>query len=148
MRLCDQRAGNRDSLLLSARELRRERILLVGDSERLKQRTNLGRIGFFPAESERERDIFEDVEIRNQIVLLKNEPDRPSAKLGEPVGRKRVNVVPVDENLPEGRDVESARRCRSVDFPLPLEPTTETNFPRPICSETSSSARTSLFPAP
>ena len=90
MRLCDQCAGNRDSLLLSARELRRKRILLVGDSKRLKQRTNLGRIGLFPVESERERDIFKNVEIRNQIVLLKNEPDRPSAKLGEPIGRKRV----------------------------------------------------------
>jgi hypothetical protein len=70
------RAGDRDALLLTARELRRQVLRAVRHADLLEGRHHallaLGRL--HPAIGERELDVLVDVEVADQIEALKMNP--------------------------------------------------------------------------
>ena len=105
-RLGDERAGDRDALLLAARQLGRLVVEPVAEAEPL-ERGRARRGALAPADAlveQRRRDVVERRRPRQQVVRLEDEADRPAA---EP---RQAVVVEVRD----GRAGERGRRRRSA----------------------------------
>ena len=123
-RLADQRAGDRDPLLLAARELRRAVVATLGEADALDHRLDPVAVGLAAGELEAELDVLLRGQDREQVEGLEDEADRVAAQPGE---RAIVHVVmsrPSISTLPESGRSRPASTCMSVDLPEPEGPMT------------------------
>src|SRR5690606_11201281 len=96
----DERAGERDALLLAARELRGPALGEVRELDELEELQGLlARTGHLLA-TQPERDVLDDAQVREERVALEHRVDRAVVRLG--VG----DVLAVDEDRPRGRRLE------------------------------------------
>ena len=112
-RAVDDRPGQRDALLLAAGELGRLAPGHLAELDQLERRLDLRLHLLAAATAQAERDVLEDVEVREQRVALEDGVDRPLVRLG--VG----DVVVADagssrRSAPRGRPPSAAwSSCRS-----------------------------------
>ena len=99
-RLPDERARNRHALLLAARQLRRAMIDAIGEADLLDQRLRArGRrhsafVAARPVHQRRHEHVLEHRALRQQAVILEDEPDLRVAEVGEiPAPRARTDSV-------------------------------------------------------
>ena len=109
-RLERQRACDRDPLLLSAREVRREVARAVGEAD-------LGEhaLGALPGVDRRESgrgelrlDVLEGGQRRDQVELLEDESERAQPELGEVAVAQLREIATLEEDAAAGRTVERA----------------------------------------
>ena len=134
-RLEQQRAAERDPLLLAARELRREVLRRARPCptcvEELGARGAASSAPARPAIRPGSSDVLERGEVRQQLVELEDEADRAVAERGQ-LGRPtaRPSACPPTSIVaarPAGRAPPS--RCSSVDLPEPDGPTIASRSP-------------------
>ena len=77
LRAVDQRAGERDALLLAAGELRRAALAEAAELDELEHVVDLLLDVLDAAATQPERDVLEDVEVREQRVALEHRVHRP-----------------------------------------------------------------------
>ena len=124
-----ERAGQRDALLLAARELAGAGLLAAGQPDQLE---HLGRPGVRISASatlplaQPEGDVLEHVQVREQRVVLEHGVDRPPVRPARRSCRRRARA-------PCPRGLSSPAIIRSVVvLPQPLGPISEKNSPSAI----------------
>src|SRR6185503_19999887 len=112
LRQVRQRDGDRDTLLLAARELARLVVRAVGETYDLEQlaRGPAGRGDLDAARRRGEADVLDDVEVRHQVArrALPDEADPVAPVLGELVLIQAPEVAPLDLDGARGRTVQAA----------------------------------------
>ena len=145
----DERAGDRDPLLLAAGELRRA-------GARRARRGRPRRAARAHARAARPRaagvsadlDVLERRQRRDQVELLEDEAERAQPQLGElAVAQRRRGRVPRRRRVPELGRSSAPSSCSSVVLPEPLGPSSATNSPASISRSMPSSARITFGPA-
>src|SRR5438034_7638999 len=118
MRLVCQRARNRDPLLLTAGELRREVLRPAGKTDRLQQllHTSLARLSGQPVRRERHLDVLRRGQRRDQVELLEDEADPLQPELGELAVTELRELASFEEHLPGRRAVEGAEQLQQGRF--------------------------------
>jgi hypothetical protein len=133
--LTDERAGDRDPLAFTSRELIGEVPGAVGQPE-LLERDETGLVGLAggdPVELEGKGDVLRRAESRRRRALsLRDKPVRaaPPMNTSPLVGSSRLPAI-----------------VSRVDFPEPLGPITATKSPASTARSISSSARTTVAPS-
>ena len=111
-RLIDQRARNRDALLLPARQLIRMMVRALAEAHRFQRghgaRVPLGRFHRLVRVEQRQLDVIERRGARQQVEPLKHEPDLVVAHFGELVAAELGDVASVEEILAARRMIEAA----------------------------------------
>ena len=127
-----ERAGDRDALLLAAREPRRPVSGARREADLLEKRRRL--FPRLPARRRgdhlRQHDVFERREFRQQVVKLVDEADFGAAQQRSAVHR-RGGRNPLRRSAPPRRRGAPSRpaTCSRVDFPAPDGPTSATISP-------------------
>ena len=145
----DQRPGDRDPLLLPARELGGPVGGAVGQADGLEQLIAPGRIGVVAGDPHRQLDVLGGVEDRHEVEELEDEAELLAAELGQPLvvrggspRRRRSRRWPaVGLSSP-------ASRCISVDLPDPDGPTIAVSSPAGNSRLTPRRASTAASPSP
>ena len=121
-RLGDERAGDRDALLLAAGELGGAVALAVGEADAVDQVGDAALRGGVRAsgETDREGDVLLGGERREQVEALEDEADAISAEARERCFLELRDVLTGDRDGAAGRAVETGVRCATVDLPKPL----------------------------
>ena len=147
-RLGDERAGDRDALLLAAGELRRLVVAALGEADALDQRVDRRASGLRPAIASGSEDVLLRGQRRQQVEGLEDEADVAAAQAGELLSDIAVmSSPPIVHAAGVGRS-SPASRCISVDLPEPDGPMTAVNWPAGTSSETPRSASTAESPSP
>ena len=131
-RPCDERPGDGDALLLSARELRGPVVEAVAQAHAIDQRSELAAVDRTPGDGERQREVLGGAQHRQQVERLEDEADLVAAQCGElallqpgdldAVDLDRAGGGPVEpgEEMHEGR-LARARRAHDGRQPAALE---------------------------
>src|ERR1700693_2972111 len=112
--MIDERARHGDALLLSARQLCRQMLDPLSETDALERRAGFGFIGR-AVKILREHYVFERREIRHQVKLLKDESDFLSAETREARFVKPSHLRPVHDGPSRGGRVETSEnidKCR------------------------------------
>ena len=141
----DERARDRDALLLAAGELVREAVELVGQADelRISGTFSLDLVARLALHLERVGDVLVDVAVRQQLEVLEDAADvaaqlrHARALAASPAsGRRR-------SGCPRSASSSLSSSLMNVDLPEPDGPTRKTHSPLSICSETSRRPTTS-----
>ncbi len=112
-----ERAGNRDALLLAARQLRRVVMPAAGQADFLEQRRRAG-TRVRPARNfHRHHHVLERGQRRHQVEELEDEADLLPAQPGQPVLVERRDVGAVDHDPPGRRRVEAGNQAEQRRLP-------------------------------
>lgn len=108
-RLGCERPPNRHTLLLPAGKLRRKMMLAVREAQNVHQLINIRPVRLFVIKEERQHHVFFHIQLGNQVICLKNEPDIPPAKNRKLLFLHGVNIPVVNHDLPGGGEVQRAK---------------------------------------
>src|SRR5262249_14882870 len=109
-RLGNNRAGNRDALLLAAAQIARKRLGLMPEANAFQDlaRFGLGATAALAADIERQPHILLGGQRGEQMKSLKNEADVLPADAGELLRVRALRRMPADEDVPLGRRQHAA----------------------------------------
>ena len=141
-RICGPRregARQRDALLLAAGELGGVVVAALAEADALEQGARARRAAAPAGELERQQDVLERGQVRQQLERLEDEADLPPPQprqgvLGEVLDRRAVDAGP---RRSVGRS-RPATSPSSVDLPLPEGPRMATNSPGATARSTAS----------
>ena len=111
-----QRARNRHTLLLTAGKLRRHTITLVGNMQCCEQFINELGIDGHAIQCEWKNDIVPDIEIGDEVVLLKDEADATTTKQRQLGTVQHGKIVAVDNYAAACRDIQTAKHMQERRF--------------------------------
>ena len=120
-RLPDERPRDRHPLPLAARQLTRSMIDSIGEAHLRDEvagslgglvSTSLRRELGCGSDQRRDQNIFENRTLRQQAVVLEDEPDRGIAERGQFVGPELKRVAPVERHGTGGRGLERAQEIQ------------------------------------
>jgi len=114
-RIVGQRTGERDALLLAARELRRVMVSAIGQSHLVEQPSCAGGRVASACNFHRNADVLEGGQRRNEMEELEDEPDLLAAQSGELVLAERGDIGAVNQDRPRRGRVEAGNQteqCR------------------------------------
>src|SRR5690606_16111915 len=117
-------AGDRDALLLPARELLREVVAAVRHADALegRLRAELPLLGVEVEVEQRELDVLVDRQLVDEVEALEDEADGAAAEAGAPALGEPGRGVPVEPVLPAGGAVEQAEDVEERGLPAPRRP--------------------------
>src|SRR5262249_55216665 len=117
-RAVDERAGDRHALLLTTRQLRREAVSLLGQTDEVEDLRHLGADDVLrPADHlERERDVLVDRLVREQLEVLEDTAD-VAAQLRNLPSAEAADVAPGDEHTTSGRDLVTKQQLEERRLP-------------------------------
>jgi hypothetical protein len=95
--------------------------------------------------AQRQGDVLERRDARQQIEELEHDADARAAEIGERVVAEGRQRHPVEEDLPRSR-IEPGDEVQQRALPEPLGPMSATNSPRAIVSDTPFTASTRRAP--
>ena len=103
-------AGDRDALLLPAREVARQEAPAVDEVDRVERLLGLlaRRPALHPLDVERVLDVLERGQGREEVELLEDEADRAFADRRQPARARRIDLLAVDHDPPGGRGEDAA----------------------------------------
>ena len=145
----DERAGNRAALQLAARELRRIVPQPLGQADaigRAPRAAGAATVDRWPREQQRQRDVLEQRQRRQQVEELEDEADALAPDPGQLVVAEASRATDSSRTIPEvGRSI-APQRCSSVDLPQPDGPTSATKSPSATSRVTPATAWTWVSP--
>jgi hypothetical protein len=144
----DERAGDRDALLLAARQLGRAVAAALGQPDAARRRVEGRAVGLAAGDGQRQEDVLLGRERRQQVEGLEDEADVLAAQLRELLVVELVMSSPPIETVPEVGVSRPASMCISVDLPEPDGPMTAVNWALGTSSVTPRRASTADSPSP
>ena len=121
-RVLDERAGNGNALLLTARKLFGRALFVALHADRPQDLRNPPVIPLFPLQFRGEGDILYYIEALEQIVVLKDKSDLP-VPIGVPIFlRKVLGRFPVDQQIAFGARVQPAEQIQRGRLAAPRTP--------------------------
>ena len=111
--LVDEGAGDGGAEFFAAGELPWEMVKAVGEADIFEElERTLFRVGggFLPIAGEAwDEDVFENIELRKEVLLLKNETERVVAESGCLFFRERRNILIADGDRTRARPIQGAK---------------------------------------
>src|SRR5579862_2227814 len=133
LRITGQRAGDRDTLLLTTRELRRQMIGLIAQADELQVMAGARKplpLRPFAREVERQHRILERRQRRQQLEKLEDDADVSAAPDRELFLAHRVDPPPVNRDRAGGRPVDPRDQVQDRRLPTPRRPDDRHQLPR------------------
>ncbi len=129
-RLVDQRPGNGDALLLATGELIGTMIQARGEADSFEQHASTeANVGTTMAsDPPGNRNIFERVELREEMVCLEDKADLLGAKARESVTGDASEVLTANNNFSGIGDVQPAKQVEKSAFPRARGPSEGDKF--------------------
>ena len=147
-RMINQRSSQRRPLLLSTRKFARTMVHPRPQPHAFQciVRHLLPLAAINLREPQRQFDIFRERHAGNQIERLKDHANNVQPVLRQLLARKFRQIAILDDDASRSRSVSPAIRFNIDDLPDPELPSSATNSPLRISSETPSTARISVSP--
>ncbi len=119
----DERARDRDALLLAAGELRGAVVEAVADADGVDQPVEPLAVGLAPGDRQRQQDVLFGVQHRQQVERLEDEADPVAAQLGQALVVEPGQLDAVEAHRARRSGGRGRRAmCISVDLPEPDGP--------------------------
>ena len=147
-RLRDERAGDGDTLLLPARQLRRPVREPVGEPDVADQLVEPAVLRLLAGDGERRRMFSFAFSIGRRLKNWNTKPMCSRRSFVRSLSPSVVISVPATSTSPVVGLSSPARMCISVDFPEPEGPITAVALPGAMFTETPRSASTAVSPSP
>jgi len=115
------RARQRDALLFAARKLHRIVVQPIGEPHRLEQRPRARLAIAFAVQFIRQQDILKSRQRRNQLIRLKDEPNRFSPHLRQLILRQIADRCAVQMHVPCAWRVEPGQQPEFDEYTVVLK---------------------------